>query len=145
MVSTIRAEAGEGGAAPPDLVCYRAATTASGLPPGAEVGEEAWRLGSHCLFFITQNSGHAVKNLLLGDTWRPARWIYHPIGLSCKIEVSRSTTLKHNCRLRREGVFFVLIERSMLFSIGDGGAFMRYQPSWGVVFEPHSSIFLEFS
>jgi hypothetical protein len=66
MVSTIRAEAGEGGTAPPDLVCYHAATTASGLPPGTEVGEEAWRLGSHCLFFITQNSGHAVKNLLLG-------------------------------------------------------------------------------
>jgi hypothetical protein len=39
--------------------------------------------------------------------------------------------------------FSVRIERSMLFSISVGGVFMRYKPSWGVVFEPHSPIFLE--
>jgi hypothetical protein len=41
--------------------------------------------------------------------------------------------------------FVVAIERSMLFSVGDGDALVCHEPSWAIALEPYLSIFWEYS
>jgi hypothetical protein len=86
-----------------------------------------------------------VISILANSWWLSSCWP------SWRIDVSVST-LGYGCRQfikyyvhpiadSHMKEFVVAIERSMLFSAGDGDALVCHEPSWAIALEPYLSIF----